>query len=315
MASYLTLPFRPAPLEGSLIPTILRGLEVTDRIGLLGASVTQHPEFDDLLKWLMRPERDHVRLSIASVRTNTVSHELVSALAARGTKSLTVAVESGSPRVRKIVNKKLEQDDIVRAAVVAQEGGLQGLKLYGMVGIPGEEEEDVDATIEMMLSLKKAAPRLRLTLGCSTFVPKAHTPFQWYGVRPEAEKRLKRVEKALAREGIAFRPESYKWSVQQGVLSRGDRRLTAALLAARGQGDSLGTFRKAAKEVADVVPPLEYYWKKDYNAMVPLPWSHLRGPLPLETLQKHLLEAQGHMGLGGQGMASSSSVEPPAAAE
>ena len=295
MASYLTLPFRHAPLEGSLIPTIERGLEVTDRLGLLGASVTQHPEFDDLLKWLMRPERDHVRLSIASVRTNTVTPELTAALSARGTKSLTVAVESGSPAVRQIINKKLEQDDIVRAAIVAQEGGLQGLKLYGMVGVPGEEESDVDATIEMMLTLKKAAPRLRLTLGCSTFVPKAHTPFQWYGVRSAAEKRLKRVEKALAKEGIAFRPESYKWSLQQAVLSRGDRRLTAALLAGRGMGDSLGTFRRAAKEVSDVVPPLEYYAERDYDPEVPLPWSHLQGPLGVSTLRKHLLDAQQHM--------------------
>lgn len=304
MASYLTLPFRAAPLEGSLIPTIERGLQYTDRLGLLGASVTQHPEFDELLRWLMRPERDHVRLSIASVRTNTVTHELTSALSARGTKSLTVAVESGSPRVRKIVNKKLEQEDIVRAATVAQEGGLQGLKLYGMVGVPGEEESDVDATIEMMLSLKKAAPRLRLTLGCSTFVPKAHTPFQWYGVRSAAEKRLKRVEKSLAKEGIAFRPESYKWSLQQAVLSRGDRRLTAALIAGRGMGDSLGAFKRAAKEVADVVPPLEYYSERDYDPEMPLPWSHLQGPLPVGTLRKHLVDAQLQM-LAPSGEASS----------
>jgi radical SAM superfamily enzyme YgiQ (UPF0313 family) len=282
-------------LEESLIPTIEKGLEVTDRLGLLGASVTQHPEFNKLLTWLMQPEREHIRLSIASVRTNTVTHELTSALAARGTKSLTVAVESGSPRVRRIVNKKLEQEDIIKAAVVAQEGGLQGLKLYGMVGVPGEEESDVDETISMMLAIKKAAPRLRLTLGCSTFVPKAHTPFQWYGVRTEAEKRLKRIEKALVKEGIAFRPESYKWSVQQAVLSRGDRRLTAALLAARGQGDSLGVFRKAAKEVSDVMPPLEYYWQRDYDPEVPLPWSHLEGPLPVATLKKHLLDAQEQM--------------------
>jgi len=141
LASYLTLPFRAAPLEGSLIPTIARGLEVTDRIGLLGASVTQHPEFSELLDWLMQPERDHVRLSIASVRTNTVTPELAAALSSRGTKSLTVAVESGSPRMRQIINKKLDQQDIVRAVAAAAEGGLEGLKLYGMVGLPGEEEE------------------------------------------------------------------------------------------------------------------------------------------------------------------------------
>lgn len=97
----------------------------------------------------------------------------------RGTKSLTIAVESGSPRVRDIVNKKLAQEDILAAAANAEEGGLEKLKLYGMVGVPGEEEADVGATVDMMLQLKREAPGLQYTLGCSTFVPKSHTPFQW----------------------------------------------------------------------------------------------------------------------------------------
>lgn len=140
--------------------------------------MTQHPEFPALLDWLMAPERAHMRLSIASVRTNTVTQELAAALSSRGTRSLTVAVESGSQRVRDIVNKKLSTEEILACAARAEAGGLEGLKLYGMVGVPGETEEDVEATVEMMRAVKKAAPRLRLTLGCSTFVPKAHTPFQ-----------------------------------------------------------------------------------------------------------------------------------------
>lgn len=295
LASYLTLPFRSAPLEGSLIPIIERGLQYTDRIGLLGASVTQHPEFDALLEWLMQPERDHVRLSIASVRTNTVTPQLAAALSSRGTKSLTIAVESGSAHVRKIVNKKLEQEDIEKAAIHAQEGGLKSLKLYGMVGIPGETEQDVDATIEMMLSLKKAAPKLKLTLGCSTFVPKAHTPFQWKGVDKSADKRLKRLDKSLKKAGIQFRPESYKWSVVQAFLSRGDRRMTDMLLHARDLGDSLSTFKRAAKEVHSM-PPLEYYSHDDYDPdNTILPWQHLHGPLPIETLRKHYREAESIM--------------------
>lgn len=126
MASYLTLPFRVAPLEGSLFPLIEKGLAVTDRLGLLGASVTQHPEFNDLLDWVLKPERAHVRLSIASVRTNTVTERLAATLTARGTKSLTVAVESGSERIRHVINKKLKTDEIMAAAVAAQAGGLVG---------------------------------------------------------------------------------------------------------------------------------------------------------------------------------------------
>lgn len=291
LASYLTLPFRTAPLQGSLIPIIEQGLQYTDRIGLLGASVTQHPEFDDLLDWLMQPERSHVRLSIASVRTNTVTPELAAALSSRGTKSLTIAVESGSPHVRKIVNKKLEQEDIEKAAIHAQEGGLKALKLYGMVGIPGEIDDDVDATIEMMLSLKKAAPKLKLTLGCSTFVPKAHTPFQWRGVDKAADKRLKRLDKSLKKAGIQFRPESYKWSVVQAFLSRGDRRMTEMLLGARDLGDSLSTFKRAAKDV-HMMPPLEYYAHENYDIHAILPWEHLHGPLPIDTLRRHYQEAE-----------------------
>jgi radical SAM superfamily enzyme YgiQ (UPF0313 family) len=143
-------------LETSLIPAIERGLAVTERIGLLGASVTQHPEFEALLDYLSKPQFDRVRLSIASVRTNTVTVKLAQTLAKRDTRSLTIAVESGSQRLRQIVNKKLDNDEIIQAAVNAKAGGLSGLKLYGMAGIPGEEPEDLDETVKMMRSLKKS---------------------------------------------------------------------------------------------------------------------------------------------------------------
>lgn len=287
LASYLTLPFRAASLEGSLLPAIERGLQVTDRLGLLGASVTQHPEFSTLLEYLNQPQYAKVRLSIASVRTNTVTSELASTLAQRGTKSLTIAVESGSERVREIVNKKLSNDEIIQAAINAKTGGLQGLKLYGMVGVPGEELVDLEQTITMMLNLKKAAPGLRLTFGCSTFVPKAHTPFQWFGVNQAAEKRLQQLQKALRSKGIDFRPESYSWSVIQALISRGDRRLAPLLELTRNYGDSLGSYKRAFKDLKGQLPPLEYYVHQDWSFEQVLPWQHLQGPLPVETLKKH----------------------------
>ena len=152
------------------------------------------------------------------MRTSTVPPNLAETLARHGTRSITIAVESGSERVRQIVNKKLETDAIEAAAVNAKAGGLSALKLYGMVGIPGEEMADLDQTAAMVQRLKKAAPGLRLTLGCSTFVPKAHTPFQWYGVNREAEKRLKFLQKQLGKMGADFRPESYNWSVIQALI-------------------------------------------------------------------------------------------------
>jgi radical SAM superfamily enzyme YgiQ (UPF0313 family) len=291
LASYLTLPFRTASIEESLIPAIDRGLAVTNRLGLLGASVTQHPEFENLLNYISQPKYDDVRLSIASVRTNTVTVQLAQTLAKRDTKSLTIAVESGSERLRQIINKKLHNDEIIQAAVNAKAGGLTGLKLYGMVGIPGEEAEDLDTTVTMMREIKKAAPGLRLTLGCSTFVPKSHTPFQWFGVNRLAEKRLQLLQKQLKPQGIDFRPESYNWSIIQALISRGDRRLSNLLELTRNFGDSLGSYKRAFKELRGKLPDLDFYVHANWSTEQVLPWHHLHGPLPQSTLQKHLADA------------------------
>jgi radical SAM superfamily enzyme YgiQ (UPF0313 family) len=292
LASYLTLPFRIASLEGSLLPAIEKGLKVTNRLGLLGASVTQHPEFEAILDYLSQPQYQDVRLSIASVRTNTVTEKLAKTLANRDTRSITIAVESGSEKVRQIVNKKLTNEEIIQAAINAKAGGLKALKLYGMVGIPGELMADVEQTVAMMSAIKQAVPGLRLTLGCSTFVPKSHTPFQWFGVNPDAKSRLKYLEKNLRKQGIDFRPESYNWSVIQALISRGDRRLSKLLELTREYGDSVGSYKRAFKQLKGQIPPLDYYvhdyW--DYNQQI-LPWQHLQTALPQKTLVKHLNEA------------------------
>ncbi|NMF62624.1 radical SAM protein [Brasilonema octagenarum] len=294
LASYLTLPFRTASVESSLIPAIEKGLSVTNRLGLLGASVTQHPEFEALLDYINQPKYDDIRLSISSVRTNTVTVQLAQTLAKRDTRSLTIAVESGSEKLRRIINKKLHNDEIIQAALNAKAGGLSSLKLYGMVGIPGEEPEDLDATVTMMRDIKKAASGLRLTLGCSTFVPKGHTPFQWFGVNPQAEKRLQFLQKKLKPQGIDFRPESYNWSIIQALLSRGDRRLSHFLELTRNFGDSLGSYKRAFKQLKGQIPDLDFYVHTNWSTDQILPWNHLQGPLPQSTLQKHLADATSH---------------------
>jgi radical SAM superfamily enzyme YgiQ (UPF0313 family) len=297
LASYLTLPFRAANLEASLIPSIERGLKVTNRIGLLGASVTQHPEFESLLDYLAQPKYDGIRLSIASVRTNTVTEKLARILANRSTKSITIAVETGSEKLRKIINKKLANEEIIEAAINAKAGGLKGIKFYGMVGIPEEEEEDLDATIAIMEAIKKAAPGLRLSLGCSTFVPKSHTPFQWLGVNGKAKKRLQFLQKQLTKKGIDFRPESYNWSVIQALISRGDRRISQLLELTRNYGDTIGSFKRAFKELKGKLPDLDYYVHSDWKIEQILPWSHLKTSLTQQTLIKHLSDAIPHRNL------------------
>jgi len=292
LASYLTLPFRSASIEASLIPAIERGLEQTRRLGLLGASITQHPEFEALLDYISQPQYDDVRLSMSSVRTNTVTPQLAKTLVSHGAKSITIAIESGSQKVRDIVNKKLDTNEITAAAQQAKAGGLKSLKLYGMAGVPGEEQEDLSETANLLIRLKKQVPGLRLTLGCSTFVPKGHTPFQWYGVNRQAEKRLKFLQKQLRSQGIDFRPESYSWSVIQALISRGDRRLASLLELTRGYGDTLGSYRRAFKDLKGQLPPLDFYVHDQWPTDRVLPWEHLAGPLPKATLIKHLTEAQ-----------------------
>ncbi len=295
LASYLTLPFRAASMEASLIPAIESGLQATRRLGLLGASITQHPEFEALLDYLNQPQYDDVRVSMSSVRTNTVNQKLAETLVNHGARSITIAIESGSQRVRDIVNKKLDADEILAAAQQAKAGGLKALKLYGMAGVPGETQGDLAQTAELMIQLKKKTPGLRLTLGCSTFVPKSHTPFQWYGIDRQSEKRLKFLQKQLRPCGIDFRPESYSWSVIQALISRGDRRLSDLLELTRGYGDTLGSYRRAFKTLKGQLPPLDFYVFEQWPTDRVLPWEHLAGPLPKATLVKHLVDAQQSM--------------------
>jgi radical SAM superfamily enzyme YgiQ (UPF0313 family) len=213
--------------------------------------------------------------------------------------------------MREVVNKKLTTDEIYAAARYAKEGGLTGLKLYGMVGLPTEEEADVEATAQLLLDLKKATPGLRLSLGVSTFVPKAHTPFQWQGVRPEADKRLKLLAKRLKPKGIELRPESYGWSVIQALLSRSDRRLAPVIAAARGSHESLGGWKRAyraasARDTSESSgsdrpqttttllpnpPPWEQVVHANWSLETCLPWQHLSGPVPPSTLKRHVEEA------------------------
>ena len=291
LASYLTLPFRTPSLDDGLIPAVEKGLGATRRLGLLGASVTQHPQFNELLQWLNQPQFDDTRISVSSVRAATVTPQLAASLANRGSKSITIAIESGSERLRQVVNKKLSESEIHAAARYAKEGGLSALKLYGMAGLPSETNDDIEATASLLLALKKATPGLRLSLGVSSFVPKAHTPFQWQGVRPEAEKRLKLLAKRLKPKGIDLRPESYGWSVIQALLSRSDRRLAPVIAAVRGKSDSQGSWKRAYKELKGELPPWDDVVHGCWSSDRVLPWEHLDGPLPKTTLAKHQAEA------------------------
>ncbi|KGG14516.1 hypothetical protein EV06_1573 [Prochlorococcus sp. MIT 0602] len=296
LASYLNLPFRNSSLDAGLIPAIEKGFAITKRIGLLGASITQHPEFEDLLDWLNKDYFDGMRLSLSSVRASTVNKKMTELLARRNAKSITIAIESGSKRIREMINKKLTEEEIYSAARYAKEGGLSSLKLYGMVGLPTESDEDIEATADLLMKIKRKTSGLRLVLGVSTFVPKAHTPFQWFGVRTEAKKRLKLLRKSLQSNAIEIRTESYSGSIIQALISRGDRRLAPVIELVRRSQNNIGGWKKAYKEVQEKnigyksskqLPPWEEIVHTKWQNDRILPWRHIQGPLILETLIKH----------------------------
>ena len=301
LASYQNLPFRSASLEDGLIPAVEKGINSTKRLGLLGASITQHPQFKDLLTWLGQERFNDIHLSLSSVRASTVNPHMTKILSSRQCKSLTIAIESGSKRIRKVINKKLSEEEIFNAAQYAKEGGLKGLKLYGMVGLPSENEDDIEATADLLLRIKKRTRGLRLTLGVSTFVPKANTPLQWFGVRSIANQRIKLLSKSLKPKGIEVRAESYKWSVIQALISRSDRRLAPVIELVRGKNNSLGGWKKAYKSVKEGDLVITKYensslpslpdWENIIHSDLPLntilPWEHLKGYIKTESLIKH----------------------------
>lgn len=284
LASYLSRPFRAAPVE-TIIEKIDLGLSHTKKIGLLGPSVTEHPQFEQLAQQLL--SRAATEISIASVRADSLSPLIVKMLKQLGHKSLTIAIESGSERLRAVMKKNLSEKQIKDAIDLIDEGGLEGVKLYGIVGLPGETGCDLDETIRLLAELKKAHKRLRFVFGVSSFVPKAQTPFQWSGRSRKAKESLEYLRKHLSPLGIQMRPESHNWSDIQALLSRGDRRLTETLLAVAAGDGGLGAWRAALRNRQPYCPGQDFYAFRDIPYDETLPWSHLVEASKAKMLVKH----------------------------
>ncbi|MDZ4835348.1 MAG: radical SAM protein [Candidatus Melainabacteria bacterium] len=288
LASYLTRPFRTAPVS-----TILEKVDMarrhTNKFGLMGPSITEHPEFDLVLDGLL--EREGLNVSVASVRADTLTTELVSKLRALGSKSVTIALESGSERLRRIMSKNLTEPQVLAAVDAIECGGMSAVKFYGISGLPYETDEDVDETIRLLTQLKRSHKKLRFVFGVTSFVPKAQTPYQWKGRDRSAKAKIEHMRKNLAKIGIDIRPESSKWSDIQGLLSRGDRRLTPVLLNVATSGETLGAWRKALRDFEESVPSIEYYAYRDIDEAEILPWGHVANEAKSPYLARQLAEA------------------------
>jgi radical SAM superfamily enzyme YgiQ (UPF0313 family) len=204
-------------------------LKYQERLGLVSAAVSDHSQIDEMATEL---HRLGARLRVSSMRVDPVSEPLVRALAESGARTLTIAPEAGSSRLRRVINKTQTEDDVLRAVDLAARHGLGQVKLYFMLGLPTEDEGDVKAVVDLALACAGRFPQ-QVTVNVTPFVPKAHTPFQRLAQTPAkvVKRRLAYVERRLRREGINVKSESPAWAEIQGTLARGDRRLTGALLA------------------------------------------------------------------------------------
>ncbi|MFA6990203.1 MAG: radical SAM protein, partial [Candidatus Gastranaerophilaceae bacterium] len=220
LASYSNLPTR-YPDKENIITAIRTGMELTGKIGLLGALITEHPDFEEICLYLLNLREKHeFEVSASSLRADKITPQMVDMMTKCGQKTLTIAIEAGSERLRNFINKNLSEEQLFQCVQIASENGLSGLKLYGMIGLPTETDEDIIEFINLLKKLKKINNKFNLTFSISSFVPKANTPFQWYGREnsKSLDKKNNLLKKELHKTGIKFRPTSINWDNIQGIL-------------------------------------------------------------------------------------------------
>lgn len=251
-ASYLNLPFRNYEYE-KIIEAIDLGLNYTNKIALLGAQISAHPDFIKIMQYL-KTKIDNgldIELGISSLRTDSVTPELIKILVAGKQKTSTIAIEAASERLRKFINKNLKEEQILDAVKISRENGLKGLKIYSMIGIPTETQEDIDEFIRLAKKIKEQNKGFEITFSFSTFVPKPQTPLQWAGREDTKtlEKKQKYLEKELAKLGIGSKFSSPKWDYWQTLLSRADENLTDFMISVYKNGGKNGAYKSALKSL------------------------------------------------------------------
>ncbi len=289
LASYATLPARGPTLE-RLEQHIEHGLQYTRKIGLLGVLIADHPEFSALCDFLK--SKSDIEVTAASLRADTLTPHIGETFKHGGQQTVTIAVESGSEPLRHRINKHLSTEAIYRAAEIVANVGIPAMKLYGMVGLPNETWDDLDQTIALMKGLKKANPKLKLSLGCSTFVPKAATPFQW--MPRESTKQLQAKQEYLRKNLVKtceFRPSSPKWDYVQALFSRGDRRMSRFIVEFAKQGANLGALNRTLKQMHAQgspvdLPSLDWYALRKRTVDEIFPWDSLFLGVPKDVLYR-----------------------------
>ena len=235
-AGFIYRPPRYRPIS-QLAQTIKQGTRLTDRIGLVGAAVSDLPEIENLCGQF---HDKGIRISFSSLRADRLTPGLLTALKQSKVKTAAIAPEVGTDRLRRVINKGLSENDILTAAATLVENDIPNLKLYFMIGLPTETVSDIDAIIQLVKKIKHrflTSSRARkkighITVSLNSFVPKPLTPFQWsamdeIGVLKTKIKKIKNALKKVA--NLRINSDVPRWAYIQALLSRGDRRVADIL--------------------------------------------------------------------------------------
>ncbi|MDI6829699.1 MAG: TIGR03960 family B12-binding radical SAM protein [Actinomycetota bacterium] len=249
---------------------------------------------DDLAREM---EARHVAVSLPSLRTDTFSVELASRLRKVRRTGITLAPEAASERLRRAVNKGVSDEDLLEAVSSAYREGWRRLKLYFMIGFPGEEEEDVEAICALVRRIMRegnaGAPArgLQVSVSVSTFVPKPHTPLQWVGQMPApaVARRHFILKEGMRMRGVTLRWHAREMSRLEGVLARGDRRLLPVVLHAARAGCLDGwsecfSWERWERALQAAGLDAAWYAERERERDEVLPWDHLHAGVTKEFL-------------------------------
>ena len=274
MAGYCFRVPRVRPLD-ILKEGVDRAEKLGKKVGLMGAAISDYPEVDELVTYIRSKD---MRYSCASLRADSLTQAVVDGLADSGQKTITIAPETGSERLRRVINKGISEEHLKNAATLSAKSGIQHMRLYIMIGLPTETDEDIEAIVGLaertQAHMAEVGCKGRLTLSINPFIPKPFTPFQWMAMdhQKTVEKKLQYIKKALQKNcRIEVLVESPKEAYIQGVLARGDRRLGAVLAACaadRGSKSFKSEMKAAGLDMDDM-----NYRERSFDEF--LPWSHL----------------------------------------
>lgn len=289
LAGYHFRPMRFRPAD-QLLAQARAGLRYRDRMGLVSAAISDHPQIEELVRGLRGAG---IAFSVSSIRVKPLSEVLLEGLAESGTQSIALAPEAGSERLRRVIGKGISEDDIMDAVRKVARHEFGRVKLYFMIGLPTETDDDMMEIVRLAVAakgiLEERRLATRLAVNVTPFVPKAGTPFQWLPMAPAEvlKKRLRLLERNLSRKGIELKTDSVEQSIVQGMLSRGDRGVGKAFFEL--SRFTLAEWRRAL-ERNGVDPDFVH---REIPADAVLAWGRIDSGFPPARLRAELEEALG----------------------